>query len=374
MKQFVFLLLILGLIGAVVLRVRYGGGEPYEDLSTTPLFRNNAVAGVLRYPEPLGSVAVSRDGRLFFTVHPASRPLGNKLLEWVEGAAVPFPDGAAQPRLFDSVMALEVDALNRLWALDHGNHGMGEARLLAFDIGSGEVLLEFHFGSDIAPAGSYFKDLAVTADGNTVFIADASIWRKRPAIVIFDVGAGRARRVLESHPAISAEDYVIRSKTGELDYFGGLINVKAGLSGIALDGDDEWLYLGAMNNDSVYRAHVPRLTDRSLSADALDAAIQKYSRKPMSGGMTVGPDGNLYITDVEHGAIQQITDDRQLQTLAQSPAIRWPDGLALGTGDWIYVADSALPAILFKTREDIKASGPYYIYRMPVDAAAELSL
>ena len=34
-------------------------------------------------------ITVSADGRIFFTVHPESRPQGNKLLEWTAGAAVP---------------------------------------------------------------------------------------------------------------------------------------------------------------------------------------------------------------------------------------------------------------------------------------------
>ena len=57
------------------------------------------------------SVAVSRDGRVFFTVHPEARPHGNKLLEFVNGASVPYPDGAAQTELFDTVLGVAIDRL-----------------------------------------------------------------------------------------------------------------------------------------------------------------------------------------------------------------------------------------------------------------------
>ena len=58
------------------------------------------------YPEPIGNVAVSRDGRIFFTIHPEGRTQGNKLLEWVDGAAEPYPSGTVQPHLFDTVLGL----------------------------------------------------------------------------------------------------------------------------------------------------------------------------------------------------------------------------------------------------------------------------
>ena len=62
----------------VILHVRYGGGEPYRDLSTSPLIAETALEEVLAYPEPIGNVAVSQQGRIFFTVHPESRPQGGR--------------------------------------------------------------------------------------------------------------------------------------------------------------------------------------------------------------------------------------------------------------------------------------------------------
>ena len=104
----------------MTLRVRYGGGEPYPDLSTSPLLAESQLEEVISYAEPIGNVAVSRDARIFFTVHPESRPKGNKLLEWVAGAAVPYPSGTVQPHLFNTVLGLVIDRRNRLWTIDHG--------------------------------------------------------------------------------------------------------------------------------------------------------------------------------------------------------------------------------------------------------------
>ena len=81
------LIVVTGL--AFVVRVRYGGGQPYPDVTGAPILSGNELETVLSYPEPIGNVAMSADGRGFFTVHPESRPEGAKLLEFRDGAACP---------------------------------------------------------------------------------------------------------------------------------------------------------------------------------------------------------------------------------------------------------------------------------------------
>jgi hypothetical protein len=187
MKKIMLLLLILALILTTVAWLRYGGGEPYPNLTSSPALREEALEEVLSYRLPIGNVAVSETGRVFFTVHPEARPKGNKLLEFVDGASVPFPDGAAQQQLFDTVLGVAIDRFNRLWTIDHGNHGMRTARLLAFDLDSGELIHDQVFDVTIAPIGSFLQDLQVSADGRTVVIADASFWLKKPAIIENDI-------------------------------------------------------------------------------------------------------------------------------------------------------------------------------------------
>ncbi|MDH5621093.1 MAG: hypothetical protein OEY74_03345, partial [Gammaproteobacteria bacterium] len=80
MKSVLLFLCILVLTAVAVLWVRHGGGDFYSDLTGTPQLRAEALEEVLSYPEPIGNVAVSSTGRVFFTVHPESRPHGNKLL------------------------------------------------------------------------------------------------------------------------------------------------------------------------------------------------------------------------------------------------------------------------------------------------------
>jgi sugar lactone lactonase YvrE len=363
LRHFLLFLLALSIIVVATLRVRYGGGDPYQDLSTSPLLDDIQLEKVLGYSEPIGNVAVSRQGRLFFTVHPESRPQGNKLLEWVNGAAIPYPNGTVQPHLFHTVLGLVIDRQDRLWTIDHGNHGFGTARLLAFDLASGNIVHDHEFRPDIAPAGSLLQDLQVSADGETVFIADASLWRKRPAIIVYNIATRDARRVLESHVSVSAQNYLIRNPIRDMSFLNGLVTLKTGVDGITLDTENKWLYFAAMNHGGLFRVPVRDLRNPLLASRQLENAVERYSDKPMSDGLSADLSGNIYITDVEHGAVLLADGESALHTMVKSNRIRWADGLSFGADGWLYIADSALPEQILQTTEHVDAAGPYFIFR-----------
>lgn len=361
MKKILLFFLILALVATTLLWVRYGGGNPYPDLSTTPKLTAASLETVLSYSEPIGNVAVNRHGRIFFTVHPESRPMGNKLLEHVSGAAVPYPSGAAQAELFDTVLGVAIDRFNRLWSIDHGNHGVRAARIVGIDLDTGEVLRNQLLDASIAPKGSFLQDLQVSADGRTIVIADASFWRKVPAIIVYDVETGQARRVLESHKSVSAEDYTIRVQDRELKFLGGAVALRGGIDGIALG--PEWLYFGALSGSGLYRVRLSDLRNKSLPTQQLATRVERFSDKPLSDGLSMDKVGNVYITDVEHSAIFVVGPEQELATLIQSNKVRWPDALSFGPDGYLYLADSALPDLILQSREHIKAAGPYRIFR-----------
>ena len=370
MRRF-FVRLAIGLscfvvLVAILLNLRYGGGDPYPDLSGTPIFDESALEVVVTSPEPIGNLAVSADGRLFYTIHPESRPTGAKLLEWVDGAAKPFPSEAAQT-LFETPLGIAIDRQNRLWTIDHGNHGTGQPRLLAFDLETGAVVQEHVFDSSVAQLGSFLQDLQVDSSGKHVFIADVSFWRKNPGLIVYDVGAGKARRVLNSDPSVSAQNWLIRNPTKDMKFFGGLVVLKPGVDGIAIDRDDQWVYYGAMAHDTMYRVKVSDLLDESLSDGALGARVQAVGAKPLNDGLSTDNDGNLLLTDVEHGAVIRMTPGGELTTLIQSDRIRWADALSYGPDGWLYVADSAIPDQMLQSKAHIAARAPYHIFRFKPD-------
>ncbi|MGI9238041.1 MAG: SMP-30/gluconolactonase/LRE family protein [Woeseiaceae bacterium] len=361
MKNLLLSILAVTIVATTLLWVRYGGGGPYPDLTTTPELAELSLQEVLSYSEPIGNVAVNRDGRVFFTVHSESRPQGNKLLEYVSEAAVPYPSGAAQSELFDSVLGITIDQLNRLWTIDHGNHGLRTARLIAIDLDTGEIHRNQTFDRSLAPIGSFLQDLQVSADGQTVVIADTSVWRKKPALIVYDVETGQARRVLESEKSVAAEPYVIRTENREMKFLGGIVAMRGGVDGIALG--PKWLYFGSLTGSGLYRIRLDDLRDFSLPSEQLANRVERFSDKPLSDGLSTDIDGNVYVTDVEHSAIFVAHPDQTLTTLIQSESIRWPDALSFGPDGYLYIADSALPDVILKSREHIESSGPYQIFR-----------
>jgi sugar lactone lactonase YvrE len=361
MKHVLLLLLMVLVAAAAAAWIRYGGGEPYPDLTGTPVLQQEALEEVLSYPLPIGNVAVSATGRVFFTVHPEARSKGNKLLEFTDGAALPYPDARQQAGLFDTVLGVAIDRQGNLWTIDHGNHGTRSVRLLAFELDSGEVVHDHRLPAEIAPAGSFLQDLQVSADGRSIIIADASFWRKRPAIIVYDVESSTARRVLESHPSVSAEKFVIAHGGSEMRFFGGLVALRGGIDGIALG--PEWLYYGALSGSSLYRVRLSDLRNNELPPAQLARRVEQYSAKPLSDGLSTDVEGNVYVTDVEHSAIFRIGEDREPITLVRSPRVRWPDALSFGPDGWLYVADSAQQEVVLQPQENIEASGPYGIFR-----------
>jgi sugar lactone lactonase YvrE len=357
----VALILVTGL--AVLVRLRYGGGKPYPDLTGEPILSGDHLETVLSYREPIGNVAVNSDGRAFFTVHPESRPTGAKLLEFRDGEAWPYPSESLQDELFETPLGLVVDRQHRLWVIDHGAHGFGTPRLLAIDLPTGEVVHDHRFGNDAAPRGSFLQDLQVSPDGRAVFIADLSFWRKDPAIVVHDVATATDRRLLEDHPSVSAQNWIITTPAKRMVFFGGLAAMKPGIDGIAVTPDGEWLAFGAMSHDTLFRVPAAALRDPSLTEASLASKVEVLCRKPLSDGLSADLDGGIWITDVEHGAVLRMTPDRSLETWVESPRIRWADALSFGPDGWLYLADSAIPDQVMRSKAHIAEQAPYFIFR-----------
>lgn len=353
---------VLGLVLAAYLRVTYGDGIDYVDLTTKPLLPVPALQSAVTFDEPVGNVAAAPDGRVFFTVHPESHPTANRLMVATGKDAHPFPDAASQS-MFETVLGLRIDGQGRLWTIDSGHHGFGHVRLMAFDIRTGAIVHDHIFDRATAPWGSLLQDMAISADGKTVYIADASFWRRAPAIVVYDVASKTARRVLENHPSLRAQNWLIRNPVRVMRFFGGLLELKTGLEGITLDPTGEWLVYGAMTHDTLYRIRTADLLNPALDSADLTARLQSMGPKPLSAGFSHDNAGNIYITDVEHSAILRKTLDGRLETVIRDSRIRWADSLSFGPNGYLYVSDSALPDQLLQSEAHIAGARPYHIFR-----------
>ena len=347
----------------IFLYLSFGGGKPYPDLTTEPRFKSDALEIAVTSTRPIGNATVSGDGRIFYTIHPESNPIGPKLYEWIDGKDEPYPNKEDQKKLFVSPLGVAVDAQQRLWVIDPANHGTGTARLTAFDLNSNKVVHTRDFSGEIAPIGSFLQDLQISSDGRWVYIADVGFWAKRPAFVVYDTKTGIAHRALNRHPSVYPQNILIRNQIKDMSFFGGFLEMKTGIDGIALSRDDQWIYYGAMNHDTLYRIPTSVLQIPDQSDAAMASKIEVVGKKPLNDGFSIDNENNVFITDIEHQGVVMMKPDGSLETLIKDKRIRWADGLSFGPDGWLYLADSAIPHLVLQSQEHIDNNAPYYIWR-----------
>ncbi|MEM9332062.1 MAG: L-dopachrome tautomerase-related protein, partial [Pseudomonadota bacterium] len=334
-KRIVGVLLIClgGLTG--ILYYLFGGGAPYVDLTTTPILPEGTIEVAVTSDRPIGNATVSADGRLFYTIHPESNPTGPKLYEWIDGTAVPYPNVEDQKDLFETPLGVVVDAQNRLWVIDPGSHGTGTPAITAFDLATNELIHRREFSSSIAPLGSFLQDMQVSTDGKWIYIADVGFWAKRPALVVYNTETQESWRVLNRHESVYPQNILIQTQIRDMAFFGGLLEMKTGVDGIALSRDDEWLYFAAMNHDTLYRVATNVLQDKLADVPEY---LEIVGKKPLNDGLSIDDENNVYITDIEHQAVVKMAPDGTLTTIVKDDRIRWADGLSFGPDGWLYLA------------------------------------
>ncbi len=360
-------IVFIGLSAAIVDAI-YGGGDEFPNRTTTPILDKDALIKVADLPYPPGNIAVSADERIFFTYHPEGFPPFN-LAELVDGEAKALTFESDQPISLSTVLSMRIDRQNRLWLLDYGNHGRETTQLVAIDIATLRVVHHFEFPSEVAGLGSHLNDFQVSHDGTRIYIANASILGKSPSIIVYDVVNQVAEIVIADHDSVEADKY-IPVVEGEKMLIFGVFAVRPGVDSIALDREEKWLYFAPVTDTHMHRIRVSDLNNQQLTIEERNAKVEAFALKTMSDGITTDDAGNIYISDLEHSAITQLTPDGKLKTLYQDTQLRWPDGFSFGPDGWLYVTASALQFVIAKPDQYIAEKGPYQIFKLQTGQTA----
>lgn len=294
---------------------------------------------------PPGNIAISKEGRIFLSVH-SFYPSEFRLVELLDNgktAPYPSPDWARTPEGenapgLQNVLGLNTDGHGTLWVLDNaGDSHVG--RLVAFDLAKNQVKRVIYLPEPITREDSFLNDLAVDSGNNAIYISDTGA-ASSAAIIVVDLNTGIARRILEGTESTISEgfDMVIDSKVVTL----GGQPAHIGINPITIDEQSEWVYFGSMTGKAIYRVQTKSLLDPNLPKAALANSVQTYGVKPISDGSTIDNEGNVYITAIADAAIGVVKPDGTYTELFTDETLAWPDGLATGPDGFIYATINEL--------------------------------
>ena len=335
-------------------------------------------------------VAATPDGRLFLTWPQWGDGAPFTLGELVEGHPRPWPsaeanawDPAAPSAALLSVQSAVPDAAGRLWALDTGAPGFqapipGAAKLVAYDLASGEAVRTIPFGPEELLPTSYVNDLRIdlgAGAAGTIYVTDSSL-SGPGGIIVVDIASGTAIRRLSGHASTSPEPDFSMSFDGEplrVRPAGAPAQPwRVASDGIALSADGATLYWCALTSRRLYSAPTALLRDPEVTEAELAAAVRDLGLKPPSDGLAEDDRGRIYAGDLEGNAIHVLDPHGGWRLLARDPRMRWPDTLSVGADGWLYVTANQLDRQAgFHEGRDLRQP-PYRVLRIKIGAGPVL--
>jgi sugar lactone lactonase YvrE len=323
-----------------------------------------------------GNLTVTPEGRIFLSVHQHFSPdLRMTELDPEDSTRlIPFPD---EPMALDdpnaelalnSVLGVQTDSEGVVWMLDNAMRGGTIPKLVGWkpDAAGGQLHQVIYLPAPAVQPDPFLNDLAVDRARETIYIADTSR-AGRPALIVVDTATGLARRVLENHVSVAAEDMptiadgepvAIRRSDGST------FNPQVAVNPIALDAAGEYLYYGPMTGTQLYRVPTAALRDASLSEAELAHAVEPWAERPISDGISVDRAGNVYISALGQNTIGVIrAETRQYETLIEDESILWPDAFSFGPDGYMYVVVNQLHrGPLLNAGKDV-TEPPFHIIR-----------
>lgn len=295
------------------------------------------------------------------------------LAKLVDGKLIPFPNNHWNqwPKYKDllhtlvNVNAVHIFDNKLLWVVDQGaaegaTPNPQAAKLVAFDINTGNVKHLISFDNKVLPTGGAPNDLRI--HGDLIYITDSGLG----GIIIHNLKTGKSVRrlseisLLQHNPNINQKGFNGRKLE---DKIGNTPAVHS--DALEVSNDGEWLYF-ATPTGPLYRVATAKLLDLSLSDQDLALAIQKVADLPSIGGSAIDKQGRIYISNVEERAIDRLENGKFIR-LVQDMRLITPDALFIDKHNWIYI-----PAPQIEFMQDLnhgkeQTKAPWFIYRFKLN-------
>ncbi len=335
--------------------------------------------GIFPILQPTG-IAVSESGQVFISfprwdrIHRISVAVLDQ-----RGGLTPFPSkkwnewewGWNAGKHFVSVQALWADGAGSLWILDAANPFMagtiaGGAKLLRVDIERKSISRVYPLDYRVIPGTGYVSDFLVDQAREFAYITEPG----GGALIVVDLESGEAKRVLENHASMKAEDLEIRVEGTPLRLKGDA-RPHIHVSAITLSPDGKHLYYQALSGRTLYRIATEPLRDFNSSDSTLANAVQRVAQTVVSDGMVMDDKGRIYFAAVENNAVAIYDPDtRAMSTLIENEAMKWPTALAFGPDGSLHIASSLVHLMpRFNEGLDLREDA-YQIFRLRFGPAA----
>jgi sugar lactone lactonase YvrE len=329
---------LIGLIASSIALAAMGRAAELQEVAS---FADQQVTGV---------GVSAKSGRIFVNFPFWSDDHGISVAEIVNGQPKAFPDdewnkSGAPASHFVCVQSVVVDDQDQLWILDPAAPKMqkiveGGPKLVKVDLATNKVVQTIPFGEDVAPSKSYLNDVRIDNGAGKAFITESG----KGAIIVVDLKSGKARRLLDGHKSVLPEkDFKLVVDGKELIDQQKKSPPQIASDGIALDTRNGYLYYHALTGHTLYRIKTSYLTDEKLSKSDLESKVENVAQTPAPDGMLEAPNGNIYLTDLEGGAIVRWkASSKKIEPVIADKRLLWPDTLSWGRNGDLYVTASQI--------------------------------
>jgi len=307
-----------------------------------------------------GNITVTPDGRILVSLHQFYNH--DIRVARLDDNAQLTPFAAAAN--VNSVLGLQADANGVVWLLDNAMRNGTVRRLVGWHASGNRPVADIDLSS-VTTDSAFLNDLAVDPGRNSVYIADPAD-NADAAIIVVDTASGVARRVLEGHESVMAEnmDLIIDGMPVRIRADDGTeIRPRVGINPIAIDKPGEWLYYGPMHGRSMYRVRTADLRNSELTAEELAARVERWADKPICDGISIDDAGNIYLGDLAGNAIGVIGPDRNYRVLIADPRLSWVDAFSFGPDGYLYTVANQLHRSAVLNGGEAATIPPYLILR-----------
>ncbi|MFO1417460.1 MAG: L-dopachrome tautomerase-related protein [Methylotetracoccus sp.] len=332
---------------------------------------------VARLNQGPGNVTVTETGRVIMSQHQFYEPAYSVVELKGTDSTVPFPNAALNDRTgqsgvkLDSVLGIRAAPNGIVWMLDNGMRSGVRPKLVGWDILSERLHRVIYLDPPVTSKDQFVNDFAVDLAHKRIFISDPA-GGADAGIIVVDLETGSARRVLQGHQSVVPEhvDLLIDGKPLQVkDAQGNLVRPHIGVNPITEDLQNEWVYFGPMHGHSLYRMRATDLADDKLSPETLAQRVERYADKPISDGISIDRDGNIYLGELAENAIGFIGADRKYRRLSQCPNLSWVDSFSFGPDGKLYAVVNRLHQSAMLNGGDNASKPPYFLLKVNALAA-----